>query len=58
MLPYDFPVQSAWEHISKQQDQQPQTSVRTEHEAQLLLLCIFTNMWQNFQSEVLHHSGF
>ena len=46
---YDFPVQTAQEHISKQQGQQPQSSVRTEHEAQLLLLCIFIEMWQNFQ---------
>jgi len=26
--------------------------VRTEHEAQLSLLCIFTHMWQNFQHGV------
>ena len=28
-----------------------QSSVRRDHEAQLLLLCSFTKMWQNFQSE-------
>ena len=48
----DFLVQATWEHISKRQGQQPQSSVRTEHEAQLLLLYIFTHMWQNFQQGV------
>ena len=58
MPTYDFLVQAAQEHISKHQGQQSQSSVRTDHESQLLLLCIFTEMRQNFQSEVLHHRGF
>ena len=44
----DFLVQTTWEHTSKQQGQQPHSSVRTEHEAQLLLLCSFTKMWKKW----------
>jgi hypothetical protein len=50
--PCGFPVQTTWEHISKQQSQQPQSSVKTNHEAQLLLLYVVTYMWQNFQQGV------